>query len=489
MKYRKRKRKNSAPWIFAALMILALLVGIGAWVYSSNEFSVAVTLNGESTVTLEYGQSYEEPGATAVFYGSLLQKEPVQLQVQITGNVDTTKLGSYVLHYTASYDYFDRYSGGASRVVQVVDTQAPVITLNTVEGAYTPIGQEYKEEGFTATDNYDGDLTDQVQTTREDGKVYYTVADSSGNQTTVVRDIVYFDPNPPVLTLRGGSNYIVYQGDAFSDPGYEALDQEDGDITDRVVVSGTVDSAKMGTYTLTYTVKDRFGNQVSVNRTVTVREPLPPIPTDPLPPNGKVICLTFDDGPSKHTDRLLDILKKYNVKATFFVVNTGYLSTVERIAAEGHTVALHTYTHNFDKVYASEDAYFADLIKIQNAVYQYTGQTAMIIRFPGGTSNTISKFNPGIMSRLVPQVKARGFRYFDWNVDSNDAGGARTADQVYENVVKGIGSKSFSVVLQHDTHGFSVDAVERIIQWGLANGYTFEALDMNSPACQHKAFN
>ena len=94
-----------------------------------------------------------------------------------------------------------------------------------------------------------------------------------------------------------------------------------------------------------------------------------------------------------------------------------------------------------------------------------------------------------IMTRLAYEVQARGFRYFDWNVDSRDAGGARSADEVYENVVKGIGSKKFSVVLQHDTQGFSVSAVERIIQWGLANGYTFEPLRMDSPSCQHSPNN
>lgn len=476
-------------WGVLLLLLLALLIGTAALVYSNNEFTLAVDLNGDAAITLEYGQSYEEPGATAYFYGTLLQREPEQLQVQINGSVDETKLGSYELRYTASYDFFESYHGSASRVVTVVDTQAPTIVLNTIEGKYTAIGQPYEEEGFTATDNYDGDLTDQVQVRQEDGKVYYTVTDSSGNQASAEREIVYFDPNPPKLTLKGNKSYFLYQGDAYAEPGYTAIDQEDGDITARVLVSGKVDTSVMGDYTVTYTVSDKFGNQVTATRTITVREPLPPIPTTPLPPNGKVICLTFDDGPSKYTDRLLDILKQYNVKATFFVVNTGYISKVERIAAEGHTVALHTNTHDFDRIYDSEDAYFNDLTRIQNAVQKYTGIMSTIIRFPGGTSNTISKHNPGIMTRLAYEVQARGFRYFDWNVDSRDAGGAKSADEVYENVVKGIGSKKFSVVLQHDTQGFSVSAVERIIQWGLANGYTFEPLRMDSPSCQHTPNN
>ena len=86
-------------------------------------------------------------------------------------------------------------------------------------------------------------------------------------------------------------------------------------------------------------------------------------------------------------------------------------------------------------------------------------------------------------------VEAQGFRYFDWNVDSYDAGGATTADQVFNNVVNGCKGNRWSVVLQHDIHGFSVDAVERIIQWGLANGYTFKAMTMDSPGCHHGVNN
>ena len=110
----------------------------------------------------------------------------------------------------------------------------------------------------------------------------------------------------------------------------------------------------------------------------------------------------------------------------------------------------------------------------------------MLLRFPGGSSNTISKdYSKGIMTRLAAAVTERGFTYFDWNVDSNDAGGAKTADEVFNNVIKGVKNKQNSVVLQHDMKSYSVDAVEKIIVWGLKNGYTFLPLDANSPTCHH----
>ena len=188
---------------------------------------------------------------------------------------------------------------------------------------------------------------------------------------------------------------------------------------------------------------------------------------------------------------LLDVLKKYGVKVTFFVKgSTAYPEYLTRAAEEGHAVAIHTYSHNYNELYASDDAFMADLIATQNAILKYTGQKSMLTRFPGGSSNTISaNYSKGIMSRLVKKLPEMGYQYFDWNVDSNDAGGAKDADEVFKNVTEGVVRRQNSVVLQHDTKSFSIDAVERIIAWGLCNGYTFAALDANSPTCHHGVWN
>ena len=93
------------------------------------------------------------------------------------------------------------------------------------------------------------------------------------------------------------------------------------------------------------------------------------------------------------------------------------------------------------------------------------------------------------MSKLVEAVTDQGFQYFDWNVDSNDAGGAKTADEVFQNVVNRIGNRNQAVVLQHDIQKFSVEAVEKILIWGIQNGYSFQALTPNSPICHHDVNN
>ena len=463
--------------------ISAVLVTLTGCLWSGSNHTLRVEPVGQRDIVLEYGQNYDEAGATAV-----LQKkngECVQLPVTTQGSVDTDTIGEYTIRYTAKYK---RYVGTAYRRVRVTDTEAPVITLVSDPERFTLPNEAYEEEGFTATDNYDGDLTDAVKRVEADGVVIYSVADSAGNMTSIVRTIRYNDPEPPVLTLKGEELVIISAGDKYIEPGYTATDNCDGDITADVKVTGSVNNFKVGRYTLTYTAKDSYDNAVYATRTVFVKERAVDKVNDTTNPE-KVIYLTFDDGPGPETPRLLDVLKKYNVQATFFVVNTRYISTIERSAQEGHTIAIHTTTHVFKDIYASEEAYFQDLYTMQEIIRSHTGQTSMLLRFPGGSSNTISRFNKGIMTRLTAAVEEKGFHYYDWNVDCNDAGGATTAQEVYMNTVDGIGDKQTAVVLMHDIKSYTVDAVEHIIVWGLDNGYTFLPLTADSPACHHSVNN
>ena len=482
---RRRRRRQLPPLVLLALLVAAVL----AVFWRATASAVEMDLMGEAEVTLEYGSEYQDPGASALFRESLLLPGNQPVPVRMEGELNTDRVGDYTLRYVAEVTYRELFWQRTevreiTRVVHVVDTQAPKIVLNTQEGQYTLPGHEYEEEGFTAFDDHDGDLTDKVVRQVLEDTVIYTVTDASGNMAQATRPMYYYDPEVPTLELLGNRTMTVMQGEAFDDPGCVAMDNCDGDISDRVTVTGNLDIQTPGAYTLTYTVSDTWGNSAAITRIVIVREPDSPIN------KGKIIYLTFDDGPGKHTSRLLEILEKYDVKATFFVMDTGYLHLLPDIAAGGHTIAMHTDTHQFAEVYSSDDAFFRDLYAIQNKIYEQTGRKPMLLRFPGGSSNTISQhYSPGIMTRLTQKVTQMGYRYFDWNVDSNDAGGASTADEVFRNVVRGVAGKDYAVVLQHDVKGFSVDAVERIIQWGLSNGYTFAALEQDSPECEHPIYN
>ncbi len=514
-----QRRERTGLKIFGIIMLcLVLVVGITAGIFYYfcfyvNEFYLAIQLNGEETVTLEYGDSFEDPGARVYLKGTAVLTEGRDVtEVLVTeNNLDLQTLGTYSIEYSAHYqDRFLDLTASVSREVVVADTQQPVITLVSDPEKYTIPGEKYAEEGYKAEDNYDGDLTDKVLFSESDGVVTYTVADSSGNLTTVQRQIRYHDPIAPELTLAGKKKITMTEGSKYTEPGYTAQDNCDGDITAWVKVEGTVDTDKPGTYTLTYSVADSYNNITTVTRTVTVKakpveppkteEPVQPsvpgdeeeefVPPVDVPAGTKVIYLTFDDGPGKNTARLLDILDKYGVKATFFVVGTGRTGMYSEIVERGHAIGIHCNSHEWSKVYASDEAYLQDLETMHQLILDKTGVDTRLIRFPGGSSNTVSrKYCKGLMTRMTKKVEEMGYRYFDWNVDSNDAGGATTANKVYQNVVNGCSKRNVSIVLQHDTKGYSVDAVEKIIQWGLANGYTFAALDVNSPGAHHTVQN
>ena len=482
----EQEKKSGRKWIWWLAAVLAALIAAGAaLLFWGNQFSLELILQGDEEIFLEYGQEYEERGVRPVFFGSRILRGGItpDVTVEISNGIHPDRLGRYLVTYSAD---FHGYRASAERIVWVVDTVCPVIEL--VPGPEEPPkhGEHYKEDGYRAVDNYDGDITDRVVRTEQEGKILYAVADSSGNPCCVERLIPGYDPLGPEITLEGEAKIVISAGTFFEEPGYHATDNLDGDLTDQVEIEGEVLWYKPGTYTIFYTATDSSGNISTVVRCVEVTgQPR----KEPVEPEGKVIYLTFDDGPGPYTLALLDVLDKYDVKATFFVVDNGYDDAMREIVRRGHSIGIHTMSHAYNEIYASPEAYFADLYGMQRRIEEITGAHTTLMRFPGGGSNTISCPNPGIMSLLTEAVQDAGFQYFDWNVDSNDAGGAKSANTVRENIITGVQGKRFSVVLQHDIHAYSVDAVEGVIRWGLENGYTFLPLTEDSPTCHHNVRN
>ncbi|MBR4578995.1 MAG: polysaccharide deacetylase family protein [Oscillospiraceae bacterium] len=297
-----------------------------------------------------------------------------------------------------------------------------------------------------------------------------------------------YAPEAPELRVRGEDPLILTAApEPYADPGCEAWDSLDGDLSDRVEVSVEVDPYRAGEGSVSYTVTDSEGLSASAVRRVIVEAATVPVVEEPAQP---VVYLTFDDGPSVNTPRLLDILDQYGVQATWFVTLTHPESTelIAEIANRGHTVAIHSASHDYQRIYASEEAFFTDLLEVQDTIHQLTGTRPTMLRFPGGSSNTVSRFNPGIMTRLAQCLNDMGYVYFDWNVSSSDTVAKNTA-AVRDKIIGGISGNSASVVLQHDTIGLSVEAVPAIIEWGLNNGYIFLPLDEHSPTAHHGIAN
>lgn len=285
------------------------------------------------------------------------------------------------------------------------------------------------------------------------------------------------DMTPPVIEMRGGEVLTFAVGDTLDDPGVEVYDDSSIPV---VEVESDVNVREEGEYHIWYNASDESGNTATRERIVKI-----------IQPTGR-IYLTFDDGPSEYTAALLDVLNKYGVKVTFFVTGYGDDALIKREFDEGHTVGLHTMSHDYSYVYANLDNYWADLSAIQDKVQRITGEVSNVIRFPGGSSNLISAVydnDKKIMSTLVKQVVERGLKYFDWNIDSDDAGGANSADEVFNNVIKALHEYGEFVVLQHDVKPYSVEAVERIIQYGLEHGYVFSRIRENSFDAHHGVNN
>lgn len=291
----------------------------------------------------------------------------------------------------------------------------------------------------------------------------------------------------PELVLLGEKEMVVAANFTFSDPGCLAWGEEGEDLSADIQVSGEVIPYIPGTYTLTYSVTDHKGDTGFATRKVIIEAvELPPVEE----PEGKVIYLTFDDGPCDKTEWLLDLLKRYDAKVTFFVVgNKKRVDLIRRAHEEGHAIGVHTYTHVYNKMYSSEEAYFADFQATEQVIYEQTGEYTRIFRFPGGSGNTVSRFNKGIMTRLTRYMTDMGYRYFDWNVASGDCGEGANQASVASAVIGGIQRREYPIVLQHDIKYFSVNAVEDILKWGTENGYRFLPLTLTSPGVQGQVMN
>jgi peptidoglycan/xylan/chitin deacetylase (PgdA/CDA1 family) len=204
--------------------------------------------------------------------------------------------------------------------------------------------------------------------------------------------------------------------------------------------------------------------------------------------NEKVAYLTFDDGPSKNALKVLDILKSYNIKATFFV-NGNEPSIVKRIVSDGHAIGNHTYSHDYSKIYTSVNDFKIDFQKDEDFIYNNTGIKTKIMRFPGGSDNHVSYKYGGknMMYDIAKEMTKEGYTYFDWNIDSNDASKV-TQDKnvIISSVLDNSKKKKFIIVLMHvsSPKTTTVEALPTIIEGLQKQGFTFKSLDTSSPIVQ-----
>ena len=465
-------------------LIFFLIILISLFIFIKNNFYIETNIN-KNQKKLEYGKHLIDE--TSVYLkGKYLLKKDFNISDKIIfNNINEEKIGNYNVSYVVNYFI---WSDKGTKEIEIIDTKKPILELIGNKEIELQFNESYIEEGFKAIDNYDGDISYLVKINRkiEENKeiISYTIEDSSNNETTIERVINYVDKVSPILTLDETISNM-YIDERYKEITYSAIDDKDGDITEKVEIDlSNVDFKKSGTYIIYYKVKDNANNESIIERILNIEERV-------INEDSKIIYLTFDDGPSKYTKNLLEILDKYNVKVTFFVVNNPkYNYLIKEAYDKGHSIGITSLTHNYSNIYNSKENYYKDLFAMRDIIKEQIGIDVDILRFPGGSSNQVSaKYCKGIMSDLSKDVVDKGFQYFDWNVTSGDAGSTGTSNGVYKNVITSIRNKKISIVLQHDTKKFSIEAVEDIIKWGLENGYTFLPLTKESFIVHHSISN
>lgn len=188
----------------------------------------------------------------------------------------------------------------------------------------------------------------------------------------------------------------------------------------------------------------------------------------------KTCYLTFDDGPNEHTAAILDVLKEYDVPATFFVVSSSYLELTKQMQEQGCLVGIHTYSHNYDSCYRSYSSYYYGVELMVRRVEQYTGIRPNVIRFPGGTHNSVS--DPLLMQRVLNGAKDLGYRPFDWTATSGDSSKDNASAAFSVKNIKESCTDDVEIVLMHD-RGFNAQALQTVIPYLREQGYVFETLD------------
>lgn len=456
MKLRKR----------AYILFAAIILGVVGAVYLVNRPTIEFNHNKEE---IEINHTFKAKSFIKKIRGYDIKDVKIDIS-----DVNTKKLGEYVVVYTIHDKQY-------KLKVEVVDTIPPQFEVKN--NITTDISGKLKAKELVTN------ISDETKTTvsfkenydlTEEGihDVTVVVEDEAGNKTEKDTKIqLKKDTQSPIL--KNVNDFVILKDEKIDYKGdIEAFD--DCDPNPQLEInSDKVNTSQIGSYPIIYTVTDRSGNKNTYTKTVTVQKKV--IPVDRPQSKEKIVYLTFDDGPSANTKKILKILAKYNAKATFFVTGTHpkYNYVIKEAYNQGHTIGLHTYSHKYNKIYRSQTAYFNDLTKVGNMVKEQIGFVPRYIRFPGGASNTISrKYSRHIMTKLVKEVKKKGYQYYDWNADSTDASGNNVpVSQLVKNATK---SHSTNInLLCHDTQakGTTVKALPKIIEYYQKKGYKFKAID------------
>jgi len=407
--------------------------------------------------------------------------------LKIVNHVNNQKLGEYNIEYIYENKHFDLKIFIDDKIPPEFETENINILKNETIDAKDLV-KNIKDDSETIIYFKEDYIFNEVKTYR----VTLVVEDAYENKTEKYAYVLVEekDIQSPIVTGLSPLTYLV--GDEI-DLKEGVKVQDDHDKKPHLTIDDSqLKRNQVGDYEVYYEVSDKSGNKAKYTREVHI---LSAYDNREAKIDGKKTCyLTFDDGPSYNTPKVLDILDEYQIKATFFVTATSLKDAhyIKEAHEKGHAIGLHSYSHEYDEIYSSLANYLKDLQKIQDHVYKQTGEKVKIMRFPGGSSNMISKeYNVGIMKRLTKRVIDMGYQYYDWTSINGDGEGNKSVSELKKKAMDTIKDQEDIMFLMHDSVSSdnTVKALPYILDELIKQGYQFEIVNEKSPTFHHTVHN
>lgn len=408
-------------------------------------------------------------------------------EIKINNQVNNQKLGQYQIQYQYQKKTF-------VLKVFIDDTLPPQFeTINTKilrNQTVNPssLVKDIKDDSKTIVYFKEDYLFNEIKTYR----VIIIVEDAYENKTEKQAYILVESKDNEAPTIQGIEKLTILIGDQIHLK-KGVIVKDDYDKKPKLTIDDSaLNIRKVGEYEVYYRVEDDSGNIETYIRQVEVLSQY--ANREALKDGIKICYLTFDDGPSENTKKILDILEEYHIKATFFVTGTSPkdFHYIKKAYDQGHVIGLHTYSHDYEKIYSSLRAYIQDLNQIKEVVYNQTGVYTPYMRFPGGSSNLVSKkYNVGIMKRLTHKVIDLGYQYYDWTSINGDGENIKTISGLKKKAIEEIEGKEDVMFLMHDsiTCQNTVKALPYILDHLIKKGYQFETINQYSPTFHHTVQN
>ncbi|WP_050636011.1 polysaccharide deacetylase [Candidatus Stoquefichus sp. SB1] len=408
-------------------------------------------------------------------------------ELQIHSQVNNEKLGEYKIEYVYRNKTFTLKIFIDDKIPPQFDTVNTKILRNEKVNPESLV-KNIQDDSKTIVYFKEDYIFNEVKTYR----VIVVVEDEYENKTEKNAYVLVEERDNEAPTISGLDKVTMLIGDEI-DLKKGITVQDDHDKNPKLTIDDSqLNIRKTGEYEVYYHVVDDQGNEETYTRLVEV---LSQYDNREAKQDGKKTCyLTFDDGPSSNTAKILKVLDEYHIKATFFVTGTSPkdFHYIKEAYEKGHTIGLHTYSHDYELIYSSLKNYINDLNKIKDVVYEQTGVYTKFMRFPGGSSNLVSKkYNVGIMKRLTKKVIDLGYQYYDWTSINGDGEGIKTVNGLKKKAIEEIGDKEDIMFLMHDSSGQdnTVKALPAILDYLIKKGYQFEVIDQYSPTFHHTVQN